>query len=347
MSKTKKLDVCYASSDEFAIHTGISLLSLLDNNRGIIGTAYILDYGILENNKQNLTGICQKYGVSCTFVPSKEILTELGEKTGIKNFRNSYATYSRAFLDKLLPENVDRVLYIDSDTVAKGSVAELCDYDMTDKVVVGCACSGFYGIRKDKKDRASELDVLTGNTLYIQCGVVMYSLANWRKEGCHEMIMKTAPKLKALPLADQTLINNSIPERLFGIYSQKYNLTSHAYCKKRSATCMMAGGWYTKEEVYDALENAVIIHFAGGPLQRPWYTNNGSRYSEWYLKYKALSPWKDVPLIDRKAFQNIKGFRANAKDFLRLRAMRTNSHLLSRIYGKISGCLEKRIKRRS
>ncbi len=339
MSKTKKLDVCYASSDEFAIHTGISLLSLLDNNQGVIGNAYILDYGILENNKQKLTGICQKYDVSCTFVPSKEILTELGEKTGIQNFRNSYATYSRAFLDKLLPESVDRVLYIDSDTVAKGSVAELCDYDISNKAIIGCANSSFYGIRKDKKDRNSDLDVLTGNKLYIQCGVIMYSLANWRKFGCHEMIMETIPKLETLRFADQTLINNAIPDKFFGIYSQKYNLTSHTYCKKRSVAHMVGGDWYTKEDAYDALENAVIIHFAGGPLQRPWYTDNGSRYAKWYLKYKALSPWKDVPLIDRKASQNIMGFRANAKDFLRLRAMRTNSHLLSRIYGKISGRL--------
>ena len=336
MPKTNKIDICYASSDEFAIHTGISLLSLLDNNPGRIGNAYILDYGILDNNKQNLMGICEKYGVTCTFVRSKEILTEFGQKTGIQNFRNSFATYSRAFLDQLLPESADKVLYIDSDTVAKGSIAELCDYDMTDKVIVGCANSGFYGIRKDQKDRNADLDVLTGNKLYIQCGVIMYSLANWRKFGCHEMIMATAPKLKAMPFADQTLINNAIPEKHFGIYSQKYNLTNHAYCKKRSAQRMMAGGWYSKEEAYDALNNAVIIHFAGGPLQRPWYTDNGSRYTKWYLKYKALSPWKDVPLIDRKAYQNIKGFRAELKDLLRLRAMRTNSYFLSRVYGKIS-----------
>ncbi len=339
MPETKKLDVCYASSDEFAIHTGISLLSLLDNNQGTIGNVYILDYGILDENKERLSGICQKYNVSCNFVPSKDILVEIGQKTGIKNFRDSYATYSRAFIDQLLPENVDRVLYIDSDTAANGSVAELCDYDMTGKVIVGCANSGFYGTRKDKKDRNKDLNVLTGNKLYIQCGIIMYSLKNWRQENCHEMIIKTCPKLDKLPFADQTLINNSIPDKFFGTYSQKYNLTAHTYCKKRSAKRMMAGGWYTKEQVYDALENTVIVHFAGGPIQRPWYTNSGSRYKEWYLKYKALSPWKDVPLIDRRHIENIKSARSKTKDSLRLLSMRTNSYVLSRIYGKISSLL--------
>lgn len=336
MPKTKKLDICYASSDEFAIHTGISLLSLLDNNQGTIGDVYILDYGIKDDNKERLSGICQRYNVFCNFIPSKDILVEIGQKTGIKNFRDSYATYSRAFIDQLLPESVDRVLYIDSDTAANGSIAELCDYDMTDKVVVGCACSGFYGLRKDKKDRNPDLDVLTGNSLYIQCGVIMYSLKNWRKENCYEMIMATAPKFESLRFADQTLINNSIPDKFFGIFSQKYNMTNHTHCKSISSKRMMAGGWYTKDEVYDALENAVIVHYAGGAIQRPWFTDCGSRYKDWYLKYKALSPWKDVPLIDRRERDNIKGFRLVLKDKLRLMSMRTDVYLLSKIYGKIS-----------
>lgn len=336
MPNDKKISVCYASSDEFAIHTGISLLSLLDNNQGNIDNAFILDYGILEDNRNRLLSICEKYGVNCTFVPSKDILTEIGEKTGIKNFRNSFATYSRAFLDKLLPESVDRVLYIDSDTACNGSIKELCDYDMTGKVIVGCACSGLYGIRKDKKDRHADLDVLTGNKLYIQCGVIMYSLKNWRNANCHKMIMETAPKLEKFPFADQTLINNSIPDKYFGIYSQKYNLTSHVYCKKRSSVRMTAGGFYTKEETYEALNNPSIVHYAGGPIKRPWYTHCGSRYKDWYLKYKALSPWKDVPLINRRELENIKGFKAKLKDKLTLASMKTNSYFLSRIFGKIA-----------
>ncbi len=339
MPKAKKLDVCYATSDEFAIHTGISLLSLLDNNQGIIGNVYILDYGIKDDNKACLDEICRDYGVNNVYIYAKDILVEIGQKTGIKNFRDSYATYSRAFIDKLLPESVDRVLYIDSDTVANGSIVELCDYDMEDKVVVGCANSGFYGLRKDKKDRNPDLDVLTGNKLYIQCGVVMYSLENWRKENCYEMIMKTCPKLKELSFADQTLINNAIPDKLFGLYSPKYNLTNHTYCKKRSAKRMMAGGWYTKEQAYDALENTVIVHYAGGAIQRPWFTDCGSRYKDWYLKYKALSPWKDVPLINRREHEAIKGFKLRAKDRLRLLSMKSNVYILSRIYGKISSLL--------
>ena len=336
MSEAKKLDICYASSDEFAIHTGISLLSLLDNNIGNIGDVYILDYGILDDNKERLSGICKKYSVSCNFVPSKNVLVEIGQKTGIKNFRDSYATYSRAFIDKLLPESVDRVLYIDSDTAANGSIAELCDFDMTGKVIVGCACSGFYGRRKDKKDRNPDLDLLTGNKLYIQCGVIMYSLKNWRKENCHDMIMATAPKFEILRFADQTLINNSIPDKLFGIFSHKYNMTSHTHNKKHSMRRMTAGGWYTKKQALDALKNTVIVHYAGGAIKRPWFTHCGSRYKGWYLKYKALSPWKDVPLIDRMDLENIKGFRIKFKDYLRLMSMKTNVYILSRIYSKIS-----------
>ena len=101
----------------------------------------------------------------------------------------------------------------------------------------------------------------------------------------------------------------------------------------------MAGGWYTREQVYDALKNPVIVHYAGGAIQRPWFTNCGSRYIDWYLKYKVLSPWKDVPLINRRKLENIKGFRLKTKDRLRLMSMRAETVLMSRILGKLSSLL--------
>ena len=153
------------------------------------------------------------------------------------------------------------------------------------------------------------------------------------------MIMETCPKLKELRFADQTLINNSIPERLFGIFSQKYNLTTHTFCKGISLKRLTAGGWYTKEEAVEALDRTVIVHFCGGPINRPWYTHSGSRYKSWYLKYKALSPWKDVPLIDRRKLRNIKGFRALTKDRLMLAAMRSNVYVIARVLRKMSSKL--------
>ena len=43
-------------------------------------------------------------------------LNTIKERLGIASFRSSLATYSRAFIDQIIPDNVCRLLYIDSDT---------------------------------------------------------------------------------------------------------------------------------------------------------------------------------------------------------------------------------------
>ena len=43
------------------------------------------------------------------------------------------------------------------------------------------------------------------------------------------------------------------------------------------------------------------MHFTGGDHNaRPWHEGCWSYRKEEYLRYKALSPWKDVPLLPRE-----------------------------------------------
>ncbi|MGN1369904.1 MAG: glycosyltransferase family 8 protein [Aristaeellaceae bacterium] len=324
-----KMDVCYATSDEFAIHTGISLLSLLDNNQGVVGRVFVLDYGMTDESKGKLQTICVQYGVQCQFVWAKDKLIEIGEQTGIRNFRDSFATYSRAFLDLLLPDDVDHVLYIDSDTVVIGSVAPIRDMEMTGKVICGCVNSAFYGHRKDKKDRARELDrLLSNNQIYLQCGVLWYSLKNWRMLGCTKEIMDATHLLDQYPYADQTLINNALSDRLFQCMPLKYNLTKHTYCDRYNVVVYAGGGFFSEKEILEALHSPVIIHYCGDPIQRPWYDICQSRRKQHYLAYKAKSPWKDVPL---QKVQKAMGFRDRMKNMLVVWSMKTDCYALTRI----------------
>lgn len=326
----KKLSVCYATSDEFTIHTGISLLSLLDNNQDIVEHVFVLDYGMTNSSKEQLNSICDQYCVDCRFIWAKDRLLEIGKKTGIKDFRESFATYSRAFIDLLLPEDVDKVLYIDSDTVVIGSVAPIMDIDMTGKVICGCINSAFYGHRKDKKDRAAELDCLISkNRIYIQCGVLWYSLENWRKFGCTQCIIETTNLIEKYPYADQTLINNALSDNLFQCMPLKYNLTKHTHCDRYNVVIYRGGNFFSESEILDALHFPVIIHYCGAPISRPWYDVCCSRRKQHYLDYKKMSPWKDVPL--QTVTCNKKGWKDKARDKLTIWSMKTNCYALTRV----------------
>ena len=301
----KLLYVCYASSDYYARETGISLLGFFDNNPDYEpDEVFILDYGILPPNKEKLNDIASANGKRINYLPAKSVLEDILQNSPLTNFRGSLATYSRAFIDKIMPEYVERLLYIDSDTVVVGSVAELKSFDMGDAVMAGCISNLVCEKIKKKK-----CELYSKNHIYISCGVVLFDLHNWRKANCFQMMMDILRRKKRFPTADQTLINNAIPERLLRILPRKYNYASHFYHPCQEPKWLLAGNFLTKKEVYEAINHPVIIHYLGGAFNRPWYENCKSRRKDDYHKYKILSPWKDTPLFSFKEYKStIKGF---------------------------------------
>ena len=55
--------------------------------------------------------------------------------------------------------------------------------------------------------------------------------------------------------------------------------------------------FYKEEKVNKAVEEPNIIHFTTSFLsKRPWVIGSQHRYVGDWMRYKALNPWKDVPL---------------------------------------------------
>jgi lipopolysaccharide biosynthesis glycosyltransferase len=68
-----------------------------------------------------------------------------------------------------------------------------------------------------------KISLINGNRKYFNSGVLLYDLATWRREHCHEMIVTTLGKEVNLVFPDQNLLNNAIPEQLIRWLPPKYN----------------------------------------------------------------------------------------------------------------------------
>ena len=55
------LDICMASDDNFAIHLGISIISIMENNDSDIINVHILNDSISQINLDHLKAIENKY----------------------------------------------------------------------------------------------------------------------------------------------------------------------------------------------------------------------------------------------------------------------------------------------
>lgn len=287
-----RLYVCYASSDYYARETGISLIGFLENNPDYKpDMVFILDYGILPPNRKHLDDIASRYGKVIDYIPAKQVLEKIQNSLQIADFRGSLATYSRAFIDMLMPNYVQRLLYIDSDTVVIGSVTKLNTFDM------GNACmAGIISEVYSTNIKNGELALYSGNKAYYGCGIVLFDLLQWRALNCNERIIKMLNIKHIYPCADQTLINNSLPESCFCKLPRQYNYNTHIYSSKYELYLLKKGNWNTEIEIQETIINPIIVHYPGRPVDRPWYKGCTSRLKDYYFKYKKLSPWKDDDL---------------------------------------------------
>ena len=121
--------IVYASDDKFAEILGVSLVSLYENSKDMDEiVVYILDSGITDDNKQKLLSVCKFYKRrDVVFIPGKNISEKLSMNVAVD--RGSLSQYARLFVSSDLPQELNRVLYLDCDIVVMRSIRELWNLD--------------------------------------------------------------------------------------------------------------------------------------------------------------------------------------------------------------------------
>ena len=287
-----KLYICYSINDFFAREAGISLIGFFENNPGYEPEeVFILDFGLRPVNRERLDSIATQYGRRITYLPAKAVTAQVRKVfPHLKGWRGTMAPNAKCFIEEIMPDYVERLLFIDADTVVAGSLAELQHLDM-DGAALGVVPASI------KKKHLEKCRLKSGNNLYFNSGVLFYNLPVWRSENCHQMIVDMLEKKINLDWPDQNLLNNAIPERLIKRLPPKFNYVTHYYHPNQEHYLLRRGDVYTEEEIEEAINRPAIIHYLGGwVMARPWYEGCRSTHQEPYLRYKALSPWKDSPL---------------------------------------------------
>ena len=296
MLDNDRLSVCYASSNEYAPYTGVSIFSLLYNNKDIIDRVYLLSFNMSQDNISIIRSIVDNY--ECDFVVI-DALHELGhvfEELGLGVFEGSYATYARAFISEVITEYSGKLLYIDSDTIVDGSLTGLLDINMGNNIAYGAVLG-----MNQYAYPYQELCIYNNKKKYYACGVILFQLNNWRSMNCTELIMDYLKENKGelFIFADQTVINNAIPEEYAIALDIKYNYWGHMYRGNRIYYELMRNGFYSRRDVDEAKNTPIIIHYKGH-IVHPWLKGNISSMANRFMFYRNLTPWKDQE--DRSVF---------------------------------------------
>ena len=285
----KMLNVLFASNDKFSPYLGVSIYSLLKNNCSEFEkiNIYVLDDDISKENKAKIKEVVKSFNQEIQFIKTvniKSILKNIDsmEKEGV----NSLTTYSRLFASSLLP-NIDKILYLDADSLITGSFKELWDLNIENYFIA--AVEDLFSIDTIKKDIG-----LKNSNKYINAGFLFINLKKWREENLEKKFLEFQKEhLNKFIYHDQGIINGVCKDNILYIHP-KYNLISIFHGIEYEKAIKLGGipNYYDKLTVEDAQKNPVFIHFSGGDLNRPW-SNKEQPYHELYYTYVNKTPFKD------------------------------------------------------
>lgn len=291
------MNVVYSASDLYSELAATSIVSLFENNKDIDEiTIYIIDIGIGDKHKQDLVELVSSYGHYIKFLEDLNVEDIVHTKIDVGRWHIS--TFSRLFLLHVLPEKMNRVIYIDCDMIIRHSLKELWEMDMQ-----GTWCMS----ADDCRGKMYRRDIgISENSIYTNNGLMVIDLDAWRKNDVESKFVKFINKYHGdITYMDQGVLNGVLqPINKVKLLPISYNAQTACYDLGYEGlqACRNPVWAYSKEEFNKGIADPIVVHFTTCFMSgtRPWFKVDYHPYREEFLRYRSLTPWKDEPLWDDK-----------------------------------------------
>lgn len=270
----------------FTIHCGVLLISLFENNFNQDFHIHIIAPMLPKEDQEELRKITYQYNNNISFYfPPLELLHSFRIIGSTK--RITLVTYYRCIIERILPESLNKVLYLDCDIIILDSILDFWNTDI-DKYAIACvedaACdnSDFYTYLHYSKEYS-----------YFNAGVLLINLEYWRNHDmskqCIEYFNKYPERIR---INDQDLLNAILYKDKL-LIPLKWNMQDGFYrnqMKKKVANL---------KEWKKIILKPAILHYT---IKKPWNYDSFHPLNGEYFRYLKLTVWKDRhPLKSYKA----------------------------------------------
>lgn len=166
------MNIVYTVDDKFVPQLATGIYSVCKNNETEDITFYVISKGISESNKKNLVDWVASLKQKIDIIELDDISNYIDFEFDTSSWND--IVLARLFFDKLLPDSVDKILYLDGDTMVRGSLVELWNTDMKEYVLAAAIEPTANKVRKE----AIHLNI---NEPYYNAGVLLINMRNWKE----------------------------------------------------------------------------------------------------------------------------------------------------------------------
>ncbi|WP_231459350.1 glycosyltransferase family 8 protein [Pedobacter sp. Leaf132] len=290
MKDNNNISIVVASDNHYAILIAALLKSIdLNHKTSEHIDFYIIDDGIAASFRKKLESIVDPDRITIKWFKSKEIVPA-DITIPVDNSAFPLTAYMRVFSPYVIDKNVERLIYLDVDTIVQDDISKLWNIDLGDYTV---AAAQDVGKTVDCKwggiANYAELG-LTADTKYFNSGVLVINPIKWREEGISEKVIEALRiHKKYVQLADQYGLNVVLANKWLQL-DPKWN-------------------WFAFKEN----ESPSLVHFLD---IKPIFSTYNSQevYKQEFYRYLSSTPWKNFKPINgnqrhaRKIVNKIKKF---------------------------------------
>ena len=262
------MNFLFSINHGYMVHFKAMLRSLCEHNP-CQKRMFIMTSNLTEEDKAELA---LEFGSNCEF--NYLVMTEQYFKGFPTQKRYPYTIYFRILAPLMLPEDVERIMYLDADLIVHGDLTEFYNTDFEGNAFYACTqirgfMTWFNRVRVGAKK----------GSVYMNTGVMLMNIAYLRTAIDKEAIRKYTLKRKLLLyLYDQDILCRFFGTKIKVAPRNKYNLADRHITMQnllKSKKKRINLDWVEK--------NNVIVHYLG--RNKPWKKRYKGILQGYYLKY--------------------------------------------------------------
>jgi lipopolysaccharide biosynthesis glycosyltransferase len=276
----EEISIVLVTNNAYAALTAVACESLLDNARESRRiNFYIIFDSLRKSFAERLHEGIRRKGGSLTYLPIDNVV-----KTN-QMYRNLSPHYYRLLAPSILPHEVERFIYLDSDILVRGDISGLWGHNLQQNTI-----GMVQDYIKTVKEAISNYQVLNmnGDQKYFNSGVLLVDRTCWLKDNVSDRILECTRRNRAYLDA-------------MGMYHQydQYglNVVLHNQCLELDYTWNYGS--------LDPYQNVKIVHYIGNG--KPWDRGCTKTYRSEFFAYLGVSGWKTSELPIHRPEEILRG----------------------------------------
>lgn len=282
MNNSINLVLC--CDENYVQHAAALLASVAIHNKSV--DVFLLTNCVTELSVQCVREQISSYkGWTLNVMDCSDIKKRLG--VSVPN-TISISAYIRLFLSSVLPQYIEKVIYLDCDIIVTNSLEKLWCINLGEDLIAGVM---------DVGGKRSKIKVgLPDSEPYLNSGMLLINLKEWRNIALQDKMLQYLQSHEGNVFHhDQGIINAVCCGRKM-VLPPKFNVMTAFFDFDYNEISKSESHYYSKQDISIAKSSPVIVHFTPSLTGRPWFKGCSHIYAEKYLAAKRYTAWSNREL---------------------------------------------------